>query len=136
MNNKKGISALLETVLLILVVLAAAGIIFGAVIPMLRAPAERAAACSDLITISATTTNLNILLNKGDVKINSIGASAFNAAGAATQIATVNVPTAVGATTSSNMPAGGPFVKVQVVPVVNTTTGKQIACPPVETQLA
>ena len=134
MNNKKGISALLETVLLILVVLAAAGIIFGAIIPMLRAPAERAALCQDAITVSATNAYLSLVQNK-EVNLVNVSGSAINAAGAATQFV-VTKPTNIGNVVTSSMPTtGGPFVKVQIVPVMNTSTGKSVACAPIEAML-
>jgi len=136
MNNRKGISALLETVLLILVVLAAAGIIFGAVIPMLREPAERASMCQDALTVSSTPTMVTLIKNK-DVAINNISINVYNAAGAATPVPGVLMPTGIGsaATTPLTGLTGGPFVKVQVIPLVNMTTGKQVACAPIEVLL-
>ena len=136
-RGRKGISALLETVLLILVVLAAAGIIFGAVIPMLREPAERASMCQDALTVSSTPTMVTLVKNK-EVTISSIAINVYDAAGAATGVspANVSIPLSVGSAATSILPTtGGPFVKVQVIPVVNMTTGKQVACAPIEVLL-
>jgi hypothetical protein len=128
MNNKKGISALLETVLLILVVLAAAGIVFGAVIPMLRSPAERAAMCQDAVTVNVAQNIVSIIKNK-DVMINSISINAYTAAGTATNYVGT-VPATIGSVATTTIT--GTYVKVQVIPVVNTTGGKQVACAPID----
>ena len=131
MNNKKGISALLETVLLILVVLAAAGIIFGAIIPMLRAPAERAAACSDLMSIASTSaTQVTVTANKAGIV--SYAVNGFDATGKACP-ADGKALGGIGSTVSTTLPTTGcgPYIKVSVVPVV-TVGGKDVACPAIE----
>jgi len=133
MNNRKGISALVETVLLILVVLAAAGIIFGAVIPMIREPAERAGICQNALTVSSTQTMVTIIKNK-DVAINSIAVNVYNSLGAATAVKGVKIPESIGSAETTALPAGT-FVKVQVIPVVNMTAGKQAACDPIEVSI-
>jgi len=143
--NKKGISALIETVLLILVVLAAAGIIFGAVIPMLRAPVEKATLCEGAIDVTSATASSVTITKAKDVVIDSITVNAFDKDGKAgtftitTTSTPVAVPAAVGAVATVNTPAitgGGSPVKVSIVAAVNTTANKKIACSPVEAPIA
>ena len=48
MINRKGISALVATVLLVLITIAAVGIIWGAVMPMIKGNIEKSQKCYDL----------------------------------------------------------------------------------------
>ena len=132
--NKKGISALLETVLLILVVLAAAGIIFGAVIPMLRGPIEKATACSDAIVIAAVSQNEVTLTIKKEITLASIAVNVFNATEsvAAKSYYKADLPVNIGETKSLALPPiTGAKTKVRLIPVI-VIEGRNETCPAVE----
>ena len=60
MKSKKGISALVETVLLVLVAITAVGIVWYAVVPLFKTPAETASLCLNAVDITSATTGGNI----------------------------------------------------------------------------
>jgi len=82
MNNKKGISAIVETVLLVLVIIAAVGAIAGIAVPMLRGQADKTALCfASADVISATPSQVTILLKK-DLTVTGVSVTVTNATGA------------------------------------------------------
>jgi flagellin-like protein len=50
MNNKKGVSAVVATVLIIMITVAAVGIIWAAIIPMVRDNLNKGTACNDAMS--------------------------------------------------------------------------------------
>lgn len=92
MNNKNGVSAVVATVLIIMITVAAVGIIWAAIIPMIRTSIDRGTACFDAqsdisvvtdqgYTCLNTTTspdNLSIQVKKGpNTKISLVGIEAI-----------------------------------------------------------
>ena len=135
MNNKKGISALIETVLLILVVIAAVGIVAGLLMPMIRTAAERTATCQGLIDItSASSAGVTYIQSKAG-NVSSMTVNFYNSAGAAIDSTNDAATTAVGNSVTANPSTGGTYVKVTVVPVITTASGKQVACPTIESAI-
>jgi len=133
--NKKGISALLETVLLILVVLAAAGIIFGAVIPMLRGPIEKSTLCSGALEIAAASqSEVTVTLQK-DVALSSLAVTVLNSTESA---ASTSYPTAgmkLGESKSLALPSiTGTKTLVRIIPVL-VIQGKNETCPAIESTI-
>jgi hypothetical protein len=135
MNNKKGISALIETVLLILVVIAAVGIVAGLLIPMIREAADRTATCQGLLEInSATLKGVTYTQDKGTAgQITAVSIIAYDAAGTATTV-TGTAPTGVG--NSQTAALTGTPIRVTVISTVNLTSGKLVACPAAESAIA
>ncbi|MEM2956549.1 MAG: hypothetical protein QW041_03200 [Candidatus Pacearchaeota archaeon] len=137
MKNKKAISALIETVLLILVVIAAAGIVFYAVIPMISGPVEKARVCQDLIEITSVTPNDITIMQTKEANIDNITINAFDASG---KVGTksANKPVGVGSAATTTLPTitgGGQPIKVSVVAIANVT-GKKIVCSPIEAPIS
>jgi len=100
--NKRGMSAIIETVLLILVVLAGVGIIVGAVMPLITGSIEKAKLCRDAeITINKDYTAfdqasniLTLTLSKGpkEVAITGIQIKLRDATGASNITVNNTVP--------------------------------------------
>lgn len=77
MNSKKGVSAVVATVLIIMITVAAVGIIWAAIIPMVRNSLDKGTACFDaqsdvsLVTdggytcINRTSGNISLQIKKG-----------------------------------------------------------------------
>ena len=76
-RGKRAVSELVATVLIVLVTIAAVGLIVGAVIPMIKGSIEKAKLCTDAgITLNkdysfynATTGELNLVLSRGATEV-------------------------------------------------------------------
>ena len=135
MENKRGISAVIETVLLILIVIAAVGIIAGLILPMIRTAGERATNCQGLIDISSATKDAVTIMQSKSVSANvsAVSITLYNAAGQTTGSASaITLPMAVGAPQTSTITGATSPVKASVITTLTLTSGKQVACPAIE----
>jgi len=132
MKNKKGISGVIETVLLILVVIAAVGIISGLVLPMIRTAAERTTICQGLIEVnSATATSITFTQTK-DATISTVNIIATNTNGVS-NATSVTSTLGVGASQTATPPSvSGTVTKIGVMPTITVTGGKKVTCPVIE----
>jgi len=134
MKNRKAISGLIETVLLILVVIAAAGILVGVLIPMIRGPVEKAQICVDAMEITSVSTasgTLTITLKK-DVSLAGVAINMYNAAGNVNSTSQSVSGMSIGEAKSFNLPTGiSSPTKVTVVPKL-MIKGKMETCPAIE----
>ena len=138
MNNKKGVSAMIETVLLILVVIAAVGIVAGLLVPMIRTAAERASTCQGLVDItSASTTVVNFIQAKdpSPSSINSTVVTWYKIDGTVAGTNDTGVPAGVGKSTTGTITGTG-ATKAVIQIVIKTGSGKLVTCPAIESQVA
>ena len=133
MKNKKGISGVIETVLLILVVIAAVGIISGLVLPMIRTAAERTTICQGLIEINSATASSVTYTQTKDANVTGVNIIVTDTSGLS-NTTTGTKTTGVGTSqTVISFPTGiGTVSKVGVMPVISVTGGKKVTCPVIE----
>ena len=139
MKNNKGISALIGTVLLILVVIAAVGIIAGLLVPMIRTAGERTANCQGLIDVtSATSSAVTIMQSKSiTATVQSVSITLYNAAGGTTGSASaITLPMTVGAPQTSTITGATSPVKASVITTLKLTSNALVACPAIEAPIA
>jgi len=136
MNNKKGISAIVETVLLILVIIAAVGAIAGIAVPMLKGQATKTAACLDSVdVVSATSSGVTILLKK-DLAVSGISVTASNVSGATNAaFYTTSLPSLSAPSQTYAMPSGVTNPSKVIVSVQATISGSKQTCPAIETAI-
>jgi len=132
MKNKRGISAVIETVLLILIVIAAVGIIAGLVLPMIRTAGERTSTCLGAMDITAASSAGVTFVQSKDVNVTAIAVTFYNSTGGAFTGTTALTSGAGSSNTSTPSTAGIQYAKVTVVPVVKTPSGKTVSCPAIE----
>ena len=134
MKNKRGISAVIETVLLILIVIAAVGIIAGLVLPMIRTAGERTSTCLGAMDIvSAGSSGVTVVNAKGAVT--GVAVNFFKADGTAVA-GTLSGTFATGAGKSNSYTVtADTYTKVVVVPTVTTPSAKSVSCSPIEAQI-
>jgi FlaG/FlaF family flagellin (archaellin) len=131
MKNKRGISAVIETVLLILIVIAAVGIIAGLVLPMIRTAGERTSTCLGAMDITAASSAGVTYVQSKNITVTAVAVTFYYANGTAVS-GTTQVPTSVGSSVTSTPTTAGIYAKATVVPTVTTPSGKQVACPAIE----
>jgi type II secretory pathway pseudopilin PulG len=134
MNNKKGISALIETVLLILVVIAAVGIVAGLLVPMIRTAAERTANCQGLIEITSATASAVTVTQTKDItpaSINSTYVALYDSGGKTLNSTTISL-IAVGTPVTTSFTSTGTPIKASVITTLKLSTGRLVACPAAE----
>jgi hypothetical protein len=103
MMNKRGIEALVATVLLVLIVIAAVGIIWGAVMPIIRQNIDTSQKCLNAgievntqggYTYATGTTSVSVQVSRGPstVTVSSIDIKVVNDAGNSGTNSTTDVP--------------------------------------------
>jgi len=132
MKSKKGISALVETVLLVLVAITAVGIVWYAIVPLFKVPAETASLCLNSVDItsasSAGTATVVILKDIGATKVTM---NAYDASGKSLCSASATTGLSVGSTANlACSPAVTGAVKAGVI-VTGVLNTKAVACPEV-----
>jgi hypothetical protein len=139
MNNKKGVSAMIETVLLILVVIAAVGIVAGLLVPMIRTAGERTASCQGLIDIpAASASSITILQSKSiaPATLSSVLITLYNNTGATGTPVTVTLSGVGVANTTTSLGTVVNARKVSAIATIVTSSGTTVACPAVEAAIA
>jgi FlaG/FlaF family flagellin (archaellin) len=130
MKNKRGISAVIETVLLILIVIAAVGIIAGLILPMIRTAGERTSTCLEAMDITSASSSGVTYVQAKNITITAVAVTFYKADGSAVT-GSVAVPTGVGSSVTS-IPSTGTYTKVTVVSTVTTPSAKVVTCPAIE----
>ena len=137
MRNNKGVSAVVATVLIILITVAAVTIIWAAVVPMIRDQLDEGAACLDITSVEVlpseytcvnTDGSLSVNIKRGaddydliDVELYIYGGGQSKAIKAnATSLGTVPNPNEERVYTISNATAAGYTDSVSVAPVIKS----------------
>ena len=131
-NNKKALSALVATVLLVLITVAVVGLIWGAIVPMIKQGTEEAsgkAEClkTEIKIVTATYADgLKVNIERGSesiANITKILIKATDSAGTTQTWAYSNVPSIFGNIIYQNQTAvPNKIVKVDAVPVLRVGT--------------
>lgn len=105
MNNKKGISAVVATVLIILITVAAVTIIWAAIIPMIKTQLEEGTVCLDATSALAIENKGYTCFNAATVDVQvSHGAKDIGLSGIQFLISKAGDTTSVTETTVANLP--------------------------------
>ena len=132
MKSKKGISALVETVLLVLVAITAVGIVWYAIVPLFKTPAETAALCLNAVDItSASSAGTATVVILKDINASKLTMNAYDATGKSLCTNSTTAGLTVGSTSSiACNPVVIGAVKAGVI-VTGLLNGKIVACPEV-----